>query len=100
MSNILPEVKPSQLENHVQTIMQFIIVGLLAWFGTSVQALQVQVASLKSEQTALASEISRMRDFNNDRYPGSQARTDLSEIRAELRNIDRRLSIIEAKNTQ
>lgn len=89
--------KPSMFEQHIQTGIQILIVALLAWFGMSVQSLQVSVAGLKAEQANLSAEISRLRDSSRDSYSGSQARSDLTEIRNELRNLDRRLTTVESR---
>ena len=92
-----PEKRSNLFEQHVQTGIQLLIVALLAWFGMSVQSLQVSVAQLRAEQENLSAEISRLRDANRDPYPGSQARTDLNVIRDELRSLDRRMTILESR---
>lgn len=69
------------IERHAGTVMQALIIGLLAWTGISLVTIQKDVAILQTEITALKIGINQ---GTNDRYRGSDAARDFAAVYREL----------------
>jgi hypothetical protein len=87
-------VQRSAIEQHIGTILQILVVGLLAWSlsatvqtGQDVGILKVKVESL---QATLA-------QGSSDRYRGTDAARDFKTVDTELSRMDRRLQALESK---
>lgn len=83
------------IEQHIGTILQILVVGLLAWSlsatvqtGQDIGVLKVKVESM---QTTLS-------QGTNDRYRGSDAARDFKAVENELARIDRRIQALELKS--
>lgn len=77
-----------RLEQHIGTIMQVMVIGLLGWsLKTNVDMktdLGVVQAKLEALQTS-------MTQGTNDRYRGTDAARDFAAVWAELRRMDERI---------
>ena len=63
------------MERHLQTVIVVIIVGLLGWVGTTVQATQVAVAQLSIEIEYMKVEVQKP----TKRFADIEARLDVVE---------------------
>lgn len=86
----------SGLERHVQTLISLGIAALIGWAGMTLQDMQTSIASMSVQIQQLQTEVTNLRQLNNDRYPQTQAsqdwarnRQELDEIRARLRAVER-----------
>lgn len=79
----------------MQTIMAFVVVGLLGWAGFTLQEVQKQMAGMSAQMAALQSEVTNLRQLNQDRYPNSQATLDWARNRQEIDEIRGRLRELE-----
>ncbi len=69
------------IERHAGTVMQALIIGLLAWTGISLVTIQKDVAILQTEISALKLGINQ---GTNDRYRGTDAARDFATVYREL----------------
>lgn len=92
---LIPETPVSRFENHVQTVLQGLIVLLVGWLGYTTNNLQVEVAKLRTEQAITSVEIARLRDSGADRYTSTQARAEFNQIMLEIRSLDKRTTKLE-----
>ncbi len=74
------------VERHAGTIMQALVIGLLAWTGLSLVTIQKDVAILQTEIMALKT---TMIQGTNDRYRSMDAAKDFAAVYRELENRDR-----------
>lgn len=72
------------MERHLQTIIVVIIVGLLGWVGSTVQATQVAIAELAVEIEYMKLEMQK-----------PQAR--FADIESRLDVVERRLAVSDSK---
>jgi hypothetical protein len=84
----------SRFEQHIGTIMQAAVIGLLAWslktsvdLNQQVGILQVQVSSLQNTVTQGA----------NDRYRGTDAARDFSAVWSEFNRQSQRIDKLESR---
>ena len=83
-----------RLEQHIGTIMQVLIVGLLAWsLKTNVET-TTQIGVLQSEVRNLQTTVQQ---GTNDRYRGSDAARDFAPVWNELNRLSNRIDKIETK---
>jgi hypothetical protein len=73
-------------ERHAGTVMQALVIGLLAWTGLSLVTIQKDVAILQTEIMALKT---TMIQGTNDRYRSMDAAKDFAIVHRELDNRDR-----------
>lgn len=71
------EIQRVSMERHLQTVIVVIIVGLLGWVGSTVQATQVAVAQLAIEMEYM--------------------KLELQKPQARFANIEERLDIVERR---
>lgn len=84
-----------RLEQHIGTIMQVLIVGLLAWsLKTNVET-TTQIGVLQAEVRNLQITVQQ---GTNDRYRGSDAARDLAAVWAELNRHAARMDGLESKH--
>ena len=83
-----------RLEQHIDTIMQIMVVGLLAWSLKSNVELTTQMGIVQAKIENLQATVSQ---GTTDRYRGSDATKDFSAVWAEVARIDARLSRIEMR---
>lgn len=84
-----------RLEQHVGTIMQVLIVGLLAWsLKTNVET-TTQIGILQSEVRNLQLTVQQ---GTTDRYRGSDAARDLAAVWSELTRHSARMDKLEANH--
>lgn len=87
--------KPSLLEQHAQTLIMVIVIGLLSWVGMTLNGLQTTVAQMTAKIESLQSEVQYLRAMNSDRYTAEQAARDWQQNRRELDDIKDRLRKLE-----
>lgn len=84
-----------RIEQHLGTIMQALVIGLLAWsLKTNVDTL-TQLGVLQSEVRNLQATVAQ---GANDRYRGSDAARDLAALWAELNRHAVRMDGLESKH--
>lgn len=85
-------VPTSLLEQHVGTILQIAVVGLLGWALLSIQTMSQDVAVLKVRLEAVSTSISQ---GTSDRYRGTDAARDFAGVRQEMQFLERRVQALE-----
>jgi hypothetical protein len=83
-----------QLERHIGTIMQIMVVGLLAWSLKTNIEMTTQVGILNVKVEALSATVNQ---GTTDRYRGSDAAKDFAGVWAEFNRVDTRLNKLEAR---
>ena len=84
-----------RLEQHVGTIMQTIVIGLLVWSLKTNVDLITQMGVVQSEVRNLQATVAQ---GTNDRYRGSDAARDLAAVWAELNRHAVRMDGLESKH--
>ena len=84
-----------RLEQHIGTIMQVVIVGLLGWSLKANVDTTTQIGILQAEVRALQASVSQ---GTTDRYRGSDAARDLAAVWSELTRHSARMDKLEAKH--
>ncbi len=85
---------PEKLEQHIGTIMQIMVIGLLGWSLKTSVDLSSQVSVLLVRVTALETLVQQ---GANDRYRSTDAVRDLAAVRTEMGYIERRVNKLEAR---
>ena len=85
------------LEAHFRTIMQLVIVGLLAWNFTTLQEMSLTVARQEERIAALTKTLELMTSANDDRYRGAEARRDFASVYRRIEQMEKRVSRIEGR---
>lgn len=83
-----------RLEQHIGTIMQVIVVGLLAWSLKSNVELTTQMGIVQAKIENLQATVNQ---GSADRYRGADASKDFAAVWAEVARLDSRLSRIELR---
>lgn len=78
----------SLLEQHIGTILQIGVVGLLAWSLITTQTMSKDVEVLKVKLEAMSLAIAQ---GTQDRYRSTDAARDLAAVRQEMQFLERRL---------
>ena len=88
------EGRVSVIEQHIGTILQIAVVGLLAWSLMTTQQMSKEVEVLKVRVEAMTLSINQ---GTNDRYRGTDAARDFSAVRQEMQFLERRIGSLESK---
>ena len=83
-----------RLEQHIGTILQIMVVALLAWSLTTTQSLTGDMAVLKVKVESLTATLNQ---GTSDRYRGTDAAKDFAAVRSEMSYLERRISTLENK---
>lgn len=86
----------SLMEQHLGTILQIIVVGLLAWSLSTTMNLSKDVEVLKVQVTALNISVNH---GTNDRYRSTDADRDFADVRDEMLRLERRITKLEDRTT-
>ena len=86
--------RASLIEQHIGTILQVGVVGLMAWSLMTTQSMSKDVEVLKVRIEAMAT---TMNQGSNDRYRGTDAARDFASIRQEMQFLERRLVTLEGR---
>lgn len=84
-----------RIEQHIGTIMQAVVIGLLAWSLKTNVDTTTQLGVLQAEVRNLQTTVQQ---GTNDRYRGSDAARDLAAVWAELNRHSTRMDGMEAKH--
>lgn len=84
----------SLLEQHIGTLLQLVVVGLLAWSLQTTQSLSNDVAVLKSQVALLSATLNQ---GTSDRYRGADAARDFGRVDHDIRRLDERLLRLETR---
>jgi len=83
-----------RLEQHIGTIMQIMVVGLLAWSLKTNVEMTTQIGILNVKVEALSTTVNQ---GTADRYRGSDAAKDFAGVWAEFNRVDSRLNKLESR---
>lgn len=83
-----------RLEQHIGTLLQIMVVALLAWSLSTTQNLTGDMAVLKVKVESLTTALNQ---GTNDRYRGTDAAKDFAAVRSELAYLERRIAVLEQK---
>ena len=86
--------RASVIEQHIGTILQIMVVGLLGWSLMTTQTMSKDVEVLKVKLEAMATTMSQ---GTTDRYRGADAARDFASVRQEIAFMERRIASLEAK---
>lgn len=87
----------SLFEQHAQTILSVIVAALIGWAGITLQDMQKDMAALTTQIATLQTEVTNLRQLNQDRYSLNQAAQDWNRNRQEIDDIRARLRTLEQK---
>lgn len=87
----------SIMEQHIGTIMQVAVIGLLGWSLVTTQQMTGDMAVLKVRVEALSATLSQ---GTNDRYRGTDAARDFAAVRTEMSYLDKRINKLEAESSK
>lgn len=83
-------------ERHMQTAIQIVLVGLVAWMGSTTQTTAVEVAELKAELRSLRREMIELKEQTRQTYTRSDAERDfgvrdrrLDDLETRMRDLER-----------
>ena len=88
----MTQQQKSMLEQHVGTILQVAVVGLLAWSLNTSVSLRTEVSVLQNQMTSLQAIITQ---GTNDRYRGTDAARDFSATWDSINRLSARVSAAE-----
>lgn len=90
-----------RIEQHIGTILQIMVVALLAWSLSTTQSLTGDMAVLKVKVESLTATLNQ---GTNDRYRGADAAKDFAAVakdfaavRSEMSYLERRIATLENK---
>lgn len=84
-----------RLEQHVGTIMQAAVLGLLAWSLNTTVAMRTEVGVLQAQVASIQTTINQ---GTNDRYRGSDAARDFMARDREISRLEDRVTKLEARS--
>lgn len=94
-------VKPSVFERHLQTGIQLILVMLLGWAGLKLVDLGENTAVLQERLVYQGEQISslrrELREWSNVYYLKADAARELSQIKDNVSDLNRRVSKLEGE---
>lgn len=88
----LKEKPASAIEQHIGTLLQIAVVGLLGWSLLTTQTMSKDVEVLKVKVESLNA---TMMQGTNDRYRGTDAARDFASVRQEMQFLERRIQKLE-----
>jgi hypothetical protein len=86
------EQRVSLIEQHIGTVLQIMVVGLLAWTLSATVGLTTDVGVLKAKLEAVQTTLTQ---GTNDRYRGSDAARDFKAVDLEMERMHRRITVLE-----
>jgi len=86
------KVRVSIIEQHIGTVLQIMVVGLLAWTLSATVALTTDVGILKAKLEAVQTTLAQ---GTTDRYRGSDAARDFKAVEMEMERMHRRITTLE-----
>ena len=84
-----------RLEQHIGTVMQAAVIGLLAWSLKTNVDTQKDIGVLQAKLESLQLTVNQ---GTNDRYRGTDAARDFAAVWSELTRMDARISRCEARH--
>lgn len=84
-----------RIEQHIGTILQVLVIGLLGWSLQTTVTLRTDVGIMQAKLEALQASVSQ---GTNDRYRSSDATRDFSAVYKEISRIDGRLDRCEQRH--
>jgi hypothetical protein len=88
------ELRRSILEQHIGTILQVMVVGLLGWSLATTVELRTDIGILKAKMEAVQTTLSQ---GTNDRYHGTDAARDFKGVWNEIQRLEARVDKCEGK---
>ncbi len=88
------DIKRSILEQHLGTVLQIMVVGLLGWSLLTTQNMSKEVEVLKFKVEAVSVTLAQ---GTTDRYRGTDAARDFAAVRHEMAYLEKRLADLEGK---
>jgi len=82
----------STIEQHIGTILQIAVVGLLGWSLVTTQTMSKDVEVLKVKVESMSASIAH---GAHDRYRGTDAARDFAAVRQEIQFLERRINKLE-----
>ena len=82
----------SLFEEHIGSLLQLMVIGILTWNLTTVVSLRTEVGVLQAQVASLQATVSQ---GTSDRYRGTDAARDLAAVWAEMDRRDARTKRLE-----
>lgn len=83
-----------RFEQHVGTIMQVLVIGLLGWSLKTSVDMRTEIGVLQAKVESLQTTVTQ---GTNDRYRGTDAARDLAAVWAEIQRLDVRMQRCEQR---
>lgn len=84
-----------RLEQHIGTLLQVLVIGLLGWSLQTTVNLRTDMGIMQAKLESLQSTVSQ---GTNDRYRGTDAQRDFAAVYKEISRIDLRLDRCERRH--
>ena len=84
-----------RLEQHVGTIMQAMVIGLLAWSLKTNVDMRTEIGILQAKMENLQATVAQ---GTSDRYRGTDAAREFGGVWSELQRLNNRVDRLEGKN--
>jgi len=94
MNNKECDTSVSIMEQHIGTILQITVIGLLGWSLMTTVELRTSIGVMQAKMEAVQTTLSQ---GTSDRYRGSDASRDFKAVWDEMNRRDDRLSKVESK---
>lgn len=92
-------VKPSRFERHLQTGIQLVLVGLLAWAGIKLVTLGEDNAVLRERITYQGEQITYLRrdirEWSNLYYRKADAKREIGGLQENVQSLNERITALE-----
>lgn len=90
-----PDSMRNTMERHIQTALQFILLGLIVWVGNTVVALRDSSAILTTQVTELKRQVEDINGRFNSYMPRAETEAKLDLQESKHAEINRRLDTVE-----
>jgi len=84
-------------ERHVQTVIQVIVIAIVAWVGKTTQDSSIEIARLSERIEGMKSNIKTLSNKVNDRYTSDDAVKDMQIIDRRFQGFGERFERIERR---
>lgn|SRR5690554_1456766 len=95
MAEKMTQETKTTMERHAQTVLVFIITGLLAWVGVNLINQGQAIVRIEEQMRVMHQEIQMLRGQLNNQYTHRDAERDLNVLRTRLDEHHTRLERLE-----
>lgn len=92
---MVAEDRGFRLEQHIGTILQFLVIGLLGWSLQTTVTMRTELGIMQAKLEALQATVAQ---GTNDRYRSGDAQRDFTAVYKDIARLDDRLTKCERKH--